>query len=350
VRILHVIESFAPGGIETTFLSALQQFRAEDASIDHHVLAFAGGALESRYRDVAHSVTIGCDQSTIDSQLTTPYDAAHILFERCAVRIVPEIIARSAMPIVYGKGYDLGGMYRLNEGLQWQADESLLASCDGATFTTTNLAGGYDLPPGRTTILGKAADVARFRSIADPHDATPPRIVCVANLHPRKRLSDLISALARVRRRVPHAELRLVGGGSQDHAAGLLRLASDLGVGDGVTFAGLLTDVAPEIQLARVVALPSSCEGVPTALLEGMAAGRPVVATDVGHVSSIVDHGVEGFLVPVGDVTALADRLTQLLVDPAMASRMGQAARARATDHDVRIVAQRWLDALRAVA
>jgi len=350
VRILHVIESFAPGGIETTFLNVLRQFRAQDASIEHHVLAFAGGPLERGYRAVAHKVTVGCDPDTIERHVSTRYDVAHVLFERCANRIVPEILARSAMPIVYGKGYDLGGMYRLNEGLEWQADESLLVSCDGTTFTTTNLASGYDIPPGRTTILGKAADVSRFHAIPDPDESTPARIVCVANLHPRKRLADLVQALAHVRRRIPRAELRLVGGGSHAQAESLMALASELGVGDGVTLAGMLPDVAPEIQSARVVALPSSCEGVPTALLEGMAAGRPVVSTNVGHVSSIVDEGVEGFLVALGDVALLAHRLTQLLSDSALAARMGTAARARTRNHDVRVVATRWLDALRAAA
>jgi glycosyltransferase involved in cell wall biosynthesis len=350
VRILHVIESFAPGGIETTFLNVLGQFRAQDFSIQHHVLALAGGPLEHRYRQAAHSVTIGCDQDTIECHLDAPYNVAHILFERCAARIVPEILARSSMPIVYAKGYDLGGMYRLNEEFRWQADESLLASCDGVTFTTASLAAGYDVPPGRTTVLGKAADVARFHAISYPDVTTPLRIVCVANLHPRKRLGDLVRALAQVKTTVPGAELRLVGGGSDTESERLIRLARDLGVDDSVTLTGMLPDVVPEIANARVVALPSSCEGVPTALLEGMAAGRPVVATNVGHVSSIVDEGIEGFLVPLGDVTKLAERLTRLLNDPVLASRMGTAARGRSVIHDVRGVSRRWLDALRAVA
>jgi glycosyltransferase involved in cell wall biosynthesis len=350
VRILHVVESFAPGGIETTFLTMLRHLRDQDSSIEHHVLAFTGGALEPRYRQAAHSVTMGADQHTIDRQLAAGYDVAHVLFERCAARIVPEIVARTTMRVVYGKGYDLGGMYRLNEGFRWQADESLLASCDGVTFTTASLAGGYDLPPGRTTVLGKAADVARFQAVPFPDESTPLRIVCVANLHPRKRLGDLVTALAQVKTSVPNAELRLVGAGTLADEQSLRTVAAKAGVEGSVTFAGLISDVAPEIRMARVVALPSSCEGVPTALLEAMASGRPVVATNVGHVSSIVDEGIEGFLVRLGDTTAMADRLTRLLADPVMALRMGRAARSRSMAHDVRVVSRRWLDALRSVA
>jgi glycosyltransferase involved in cell wall biosynthesis len=345
---LHILESFAPGGMETTFLNVLRHFKDADGTIQHDVLAFAGGALENEYRQAADEITVGCDAETFRQRLSVPYDLAYILFDRCAYRLLPELVSRTAMPVVYGKGYDLGGMYRLNEGLRWQADESMLAACDGVTFTTANLAGGFDLPVGRTTILGKAADVARFQSIpAPPPPSTPQRIVCLANLHPRKRLGDLVHALVRVRRDVPHAELHLVGGGNDAEAARLRELADSLGVAGAVTLTGRQADVAPALEDARVVALPSSCEGVPTALLEGMAAGRPVVATAVGHVASIVDQGKEGFLVPAGDVDALGDAITELLLNPALAAAMGQAARARSAEHDVRVVARRLLRALR---
>lgn len=351
MRMLHVLESFAPGGMETTFLHVLRHFRDADGSVQHHVLAFAGGALEQGYRDAADGVAIGGDPETIERHLSAPYNLAYILFERCAYRALPQLVARSAMPVVYGKGYDMGGMYRLNEGLRWHADESMLAACDGVTFTTANLAAGYDLPVGRTTILGTAADVARFQSIpAPPPPSIPQRIVCVANLHPRKRLGDLVRALVRVRQDVPNAELHLVGGGNDGEGERLRALAHSLGIAHAVTLTGMLPDVASELENARVVALPSSCEGVPTALLEGMAAGRPVVATAVGHIASIVDHGREGFLVSAGDVQALGDRLTQLLLEPQLAAAMGQAARHRSAAHDVRVVARRVLRALRASA
>src|SRR2546430_12092446 len=102
----------------------------------------------------------------------------------------------------------MGGMYRLNEGLCWQADESMLAAADGVTFTTPDLARGYALPSGRTTVLRKAADVAPFSALPAPDDSTPLRIACVANLHPRKRLGDLIVALRDVRSEEHTSELQ----------------------------------------------------------------------------------------------------------------------------------------------
>lgn len=350
LRILHVLESLAPGGMETTFLNALRAFRTCDAAMRHDVLAFTGGALEPQYREAANHLTIGNDSTTLEASLGGRYDLIHVLFERCAYRLLPLLVGRRPTPVVYGKGYDMGGMYRLNEGLLWQADESMLAAADGVTFTTPDLARGYTLPSGRTTVLRKAADVAPFSALPAPDDSTPLRIACVANLHPRKRLGDLIVALRDVRRVLPGATLRLIGGGNAQEAERLAQLARELGVHEDVSFAGVVRDVPAEIAQARVVALPSSCEGVPTALLEAMAAGRPVVATRVGHVSGIVDDGVEGFLFEVGDVPTLTDRLIQVLTAPALAHSMGEAARRRAASHDVRQVARELLDALRAAA
>lgn len=350
MRFLHVLESLAPGGMETTFLNALLAFRTSDPSIEHHVLAFAGGALEGRYREASSSLTIGCSDETLDACLAAPHHLVHLLFERCAYRLMPQLLGHSRAAVVYGKGYDMGSMSRLNDGFTWQADESMLAAASRATFTTAALAGGFRVPGGRTTVLRKAADVRRFAALAAPDWATPLRITCVANLHPRKRLGDLIMAFRVVRQSEPRAELRLIGGGNRFERARLGQVAVDLGVAEHVSFAGLVQDVRDELARARIIALPSSSEGVPTAILEGMAAGRPVVATRVGHVESIVDDGVEGFLVDVGDVAGMADRLTRLLTNPAVAHAMGLAARSRAMHHDVAHVAKDLLDALRATA
>ena len=350
MRMLHVLESLAPGGIETTFLNVLREFRAADPSVQHEVLALAGGPLESRYRQTADTVTIACDTATITKTLRREYAVIYVLFERCTYRLLPLLLGQSATPVVYGKGYDLGGMYRLNEGFDWAADEAMLAAADATTFTTAELAAGYAVPAGRTTVLRKAADVTAFTDLPPADSATPRRVVCVANLHPRKRLGDLILALREVRHTVPDAELRLVGGGNPLERQRLEQVARDLGVGAGVSFAGLVANVADELRRARVVALPSSCEGVSTALLEGMAAGRPVVATNVGHISSVIDDGVEGFLCPVGDVPALAARIALLLSSPGSAALMGAAARRRAAAHDVGAVARQLLVSLKEAA
>jgi glycosyltransferase involved in cell wall biosynthesis len=165
----------------------------------------------------------------------------------------------------------------------------------------------------------------------------------VANVHPRKRIGDLVDALALVRARVPDARLRVAGACDASARAALVEQARRLGVADAVAIVGRVADVAHVMADAHVVALPSSCEGTPTALIEAMAAGRPVVATRTGHVEGVVGDGEEGYLVEIGDVPAMADRLTRLLADADHRGLLAHAARDRARRHDVRHVAARLL-------
>jgi glycosyltransferase involved in cell wall biosynthesis len=343
-RVLHVIESCAAGGIETTFLNVLRAWRQEPAWATHHVLALAGGSLAQMYRGAADAVTIAAAHDELEQAVLQPYDAIYFLFERCAYRLLPLVVARSRAAVVYGKGYDMSGMFRLNDGLAWQPDESMIWGADAATFTTTELAGGYDMPAGRGEILGKAADVGPFLSLQPPNGFTPPRIVCVANLHARKRLGDLVTAVARLRQAIPEVRVRFAGADAAGEGARLGALARELGIQDACELVGLRSGgsaVAGDIAASRVFALPSGCEGVPTAMLEAMAAARPVVMTGVGHIRGVVRDGVEGFLVAPGDIDTLTGRLRALLLNPERATAMGLAGRLCARRHDVRAVASR---------
>lgn len=340
MRILHVLDTCGAGGIEQTFLNVLTSWTASPWC-EHHVLAFEGGTLEEPLRRVTSEVVVPATAGDIPGILGREYDVVHFLFDRAAYRWLPWVAGRSRAAIVYGKGYDLAGGFRCHDGFCWQPDESLMWGSDCVTCTTDALADGYRLPAERTTILGKAADVNRFLQIPWAGPASPLRIVCVANLHALKRIDDLIRALARLRLDHPELRLRLVGADRSGEGARLVALAAQLGVGDACEFVGYRTDVAQDLAESRIFALPSSREGVPTAMLEAMAAARPVVVTDVGHVSSVVTDGVEGFVVPVADHRALVDRLDQLLRSPERVVAMGLAGRLRVSVHDVAVVATR---------
>jgi glycosyltransferase involved in cell wall biosynthesis len=140
----------------------------------------------------------------------------------------------------------------------------------------------------------------------------------------------------------PEATVVLAGDGPL--RAELERLA---GAGDGarVVFAGFRPDVPALLAAADVVAHPSTTDALPTALLHALAAGRPVVASDVGGIPEIVSSDV-GRLVPVGDVAALAAALRDLGQDPVQRQRMGQAARCR---HQLHFSSRAWAASLREV-
>ena len=167
--------------------------------------------------------------------------------------------------------------------------------------------------------------------------ATAPVITVVANLRPIKRLHDLIEALARVRQALPAACLIVIGGIHPGEHAGyadeLHELTRKLGLEKAVFFPGMARDAGDAICASDVCVLPSESEGLANVLLEYAQYGRPSVCTDAGGNPEVVLDGVTGFLYPVGDVAALAERLLQLLADPDRAREMGRAARQHVERH-----------------
>lgn len=150
-----------------------------------------------------------------------------------------------------------------------------------------------------------------------------PLVLWVGRLDPIKGLNILIDAFRSVTRR-SDAHLILVGDGPLR-----VRLASQVArarLGKRVHLLGARDDVASLLHAADVFVLPSRTEGLPNALLEAMAAGCPVVATDVPGCRDLVEHEVTGLLVPYGDTDALAAALVRLLAERAFAAALARGA------------------------
>ncbi|HUP33609.1 MAG TPA: glycosyltransferase [Gaiellaceae bacterium] len=140
-----------------------------------------------------------------------------------------------------------------------------------------------------------------------------------------KRVDSLLAALAVLRSRGVEADVMLVGDGPL--RAELEHRAAVLGLTECCHFAGFSEQVAPFLAAFDTVALTSANEGTPVTLIEALAAELPVVSTNVGGVSDVVQHGRSGFLVPPGDVAALADALGQLAGSPELRREFGRAGR-----------------------
>lgn len=155
------------------------------------------------------------------------------------------------------------------------------------------------------------------------------RLLFVGTYGKLKGTPDLIEALALARARGVDTTLRLVGReGHRGEERGLRRRVARLELDGVVEFAGLTsTDrIGEHYASADVICLPSHREGLPMALLEGMAFGLPALATPVGGIPHLVEDGVTGCLVPPGDVERLADAIEALARDPEGRKRMGSAA------------------------
>lgn len=174
---------------------------------------------------------------------------------------------------------------------------------------------------------------------AAPAGAPPPRgasgehghgpvLVLAAPLRPGKGIETAIDAMPRVLMRHPTATLLIAGGGAESGA--LEHRARSVGLDTAVRFLGEVADTAGVLGGADVVIHPSWAESFPYAVLEAMAAGAPIVATDVGGTDEAIHDGCSGLLVPPHDAKQLAAAIGALLDDAELARRLGAAARERA--------------------
>ena len=144
-------------------------------------------------------------------------------------------------------------------------------------------------------------------------------VVHISNFRPVKRASAVVEIFRRIRERVP-ARLLLVGDGPDLSLA--CRLARDAGLGDAVQPLGAQELVVPILSVADLFLLPSSQESFGLAALEAMACEVPVVASRVGGLPEVIEHGVTGFLHPVDDVSGMAVSAVTLLTDQDLHQRV----------------------------
>lgn len=154
-----------------------------------------------------------------------------------------------------------------------------------------------------------------------------PVIGSIAVLRPQKAIHLLLRATAELRRRFPRLRTLVAGDGPE--RASLERQARALGLEGVVVFLGYRDDVPDLLAALDVFVSTSSFEGSPLALLEAMAAGRPIVATAVGGVPDLIEHGIHGLLVPPGDSHAIAEAIALLLEESDRRRMMGEAGRER---------------------
>jgi glycosyltransferase involved in cell wall biosynthesis len=171
-------------------------------------------------------------------------------------------------------------------------------------------------------------------------------MVFVGRLEPVKGVPLLLEAFARIAATHPGARLTIAGDGGV--RARLMARAEALGLADRIHFPGYLDEaqVADLLASADMMVLPSFAEGLPVVLMEAMASGLPVIATQIAGVPELVVDGVSGLIVPPGDVAGLARAMDRLLADADLRAAMGQAGRAQVlAQHDIRAEAA-WLAAL----
>lgn len=225
--------------------------------------------------------------------------AYYILLEKITLPITDKLIA------VTGKDIDKG----LRDGIGKRSDYLVIRS--GIELDRF----GHPQVPRETTRAAWGI----------PADA--PLIGSVTRLSPQKAPLDFVRAAALVAQRYPNAYFMMVGDGPL--RGEVEQLATELGIANRLVLTGLRRDVPELLATFDLFALSSLWEGLPRVLLQAMATSLPVVATACDGSAEAIETGVNGFLVPPGEPTQLAERLCDLLEQPALAQQMGSAGYAR---------------------
>ena len=189
------------------------------------------------------------------------------------------------------------------------------------------------MPPARTIAIPNGVRLQPFADAeAQPFAQRIPGIVMVARFSRQKDHATLLRAVALLRERGLAPPLLFAGGGKDLHRSPLEKLADELGIAAQVQFLGVVRDVPQRLMAHQLCVLSTHYEGMPLALLEGMAAGCAVVGSAVPGVREVLDDGVDGLLVAEADAPALADALERVLRDPPFGARLAAAARRAAAE------------------
>lgn len=241
----------------------------------------------------------------------------------------------AGVPLVVHGEHGTMDTRRLNVRVQrflWNRVDSVLSVSSRLAERMADVVGFSE---NRITVIRNGVDLTRvtggdrrvFRSqfgIREPELT----IGTIGRLEPVKDHAMLLTALAMLRSRGVAFRAVVVGGGSLD--AALRQQTVDLGLQDSVHFAGARSDVHHALAAMDVFVMPSRSEGLSNTIMEAMAAGLPVVATDVGGARELIADGETGRLVPAGSPGPLADALARLLGCPGERAAMATAARALA--------------------
>jgi glycosyltransferase involved in cell wall biosynthesis len=246
-------------------------------------------------------------------------------------------LARVPIVVTSRRGTEIGGMWREQaKRFTRSLDDRIITVCTTARQQeirrtkadpekVVTIYNGIDTMPPVTDQV-----TARLRRTLKLPDNSKI-VLCIARLAVQKGHADLLTAWEAVQAVHPDAHLLIVGDGEQ--RTGLTRTANQRAGCNTIHFIGRREDVPDLLAMSDLVVLPTRGEGLPNVLLEAMAAGRPVVATNVGGIPELVIDGTTGLLVPPSNPDALSRMIITLLSDPERARIMGHAGRERVAKH-----------------
>lgn len=217
----------------------------------------------------------------------------------------------------------------------WNMNNALIAISKDAK---NELLKWNTLPSEKVTVIYNGIDIDAYESGSQPAEAkkdlhlNPADFVVgtVARLSPEKDQRTLLAAFLKVAGRIPGAKLVVVGDGILKNE--LTNYSRMLGIADKVRFLGFRADINKLLPAFDVFVLSSLTEGISLTLLEAMAAGIPVIATNVGGTPEIIDDGISGFLIPPNDAEEIEKKIITLFNNKELAARFSKSGRIKAKE------------------
>ena len=334
-RVLHLIGSLEPGGTERQLVGFIQRASNPD---QHLVAVFTLrpglgdalptppvilGPMDRRLRGVPSGVRTMRDLRVLVNDVEPDLVHAHLGYSQALAALA----VRRDIPIVASRR---GRTPRLESfpgrEIARLSDRRVTTLIVNSHELAERAASDRWAPP--VVVIPNGVDLATFEEAAWP--TGPPTVVMVARMRPEKRHDRFLRVFRGVVDRRPDARAILVGDGPT--AAEVRGQVSALALESNIELVGARSDPSQYLARAHVVTLTSDHEGLPNALLEGMAVGRPVVAASVGGIPELVDQRC-GITVSPHDEPAMTDAFLSLLEHPERASAMGRAARRCAEDY-----------------
>ncbi|HYV68331.1 MAG TPA: glycosyltransferase [Myxococcales bacterium] len=347
IRVLHLVQRFYVGGAERQFIERLRVHPEGFEPVVGCLEVSGGNLADFRALGLGEPHLFPLHGSLLRANTGIQVVRIARLIRRLRVRIVHGtdfvtnflglLAARLSGARMVVSRVDLGharaGFGRLRRRVERLVSARADVVCANAGAVARLCIAEEGCSPDRVVVVRNGIDLGRFDAQAAlaPDGPLPqggPIVAVVANLWPVKDHQTLLAAADQVRRWVPDVRFALVGDGPEREP--LLRRISELGLGGAAHLIGTRYDVPAILARSSAFCLPSRSEGLSNAIMEAMAAGLPVVATDAGGNSELVQHGATGFVVPVGDADAVARRLVELLSDAELARKMGRRGRALA--------------------
>jgi len=350
LSVVHLIHTMAYGGVETAVLNWIRALDRE--RFDVHLVCFANpGETEAPFVDAA--TRMGIPVARIPwhrgkpvlraarelQRLAAGWQADIVHAHNCYADVVTLVASRlgprrfKTITTTY-VWFDYRNWKR--NLIQWIDAQAIrffdrvTAHCENTRLETINR--GFRAQDVSTLICGfethrveldPAVRAQRRRERgADDGDTV---LINVARFYPEKAQVFLLECFARLLAVRPGLKLWLTGVGPLEDE--LRAAAARLNLGDSVRFLGFVSDLPQLLALADIQVHPAHIEGVPLAICEGMAAGLPIVASDVGGLPEILDQGRNGLLIPGLDVETFSAAVLRLVDDPALARSLGERAR-----------------------